>query len=486
MKLLKKIQARFLVLCMALLLTLAFAFTGMNLVHLSANASEEETEIIYIDTNVEGIVFTQHPGQVFFGFKLTESDYDDFNNWEGDFAGTATHSLYEKYIRLQLTYWENFSQMNSEGVILDQLYAYWSGGLNPMTNTHALPAGTYANTVAHRSTLALLEYGFTISFPAGTTFPSAEYVKGGCKGTPVAYRTTEDKAFYYDGSNFVVLPSAVSQQRAAAFDEVNSINYGLYHQAEAIEVRALVEKASATLNESFTSFAIQDALSGFYTELDKIMTIADYQELALKKSAAKTELSAFFSGLSQNDYEAADWAEILSMQAEYTALLDTLANVDEVEAALVSVKFAVDKVLTKTEKADFAAYQTAASQRVENAFVASLYREQESAQGAAWVEEAKTLIAQATTFDEVDGVELTYTTRIRELKTAAQWEEEEQSKPDDSTDNSTEKEDSSVEEETEPTGCGGFVNEMGIMLGMAVIAMLMVTNKKRMGNKNEN
>ena len=47
-------------------------------------------------------------------------------------------------------------------------------------------------------------------------------------------------------------------------------------------------------------------------------------------------------------------------------------------------------------------------------------------------------------------------------------------------------EDSIVEEETEPTGCGGFVNEMGIMLGMAVIAMLMVTNKKRMGNKNEN
>ena len=487
MRILKKIQTRFLVLCMALLLTLAFAVTGIPFEKLSANASKEETGIIYIDTEVEGIVFTQHPNNVFFGFRLTESDYDDFNNWEGDFANNPEAYLrYADYLCMQLTYWENFPKMNSEGVILDQLYAYWSGGLNPLTNTHALPAATYKNTVAHRSTLALLEYGFTISFPAGTTFPCAEYVKNGCQGTPVAYRTTEDKAFYYDGSSFVVLPYAISQQRSSAIDEINSINYRLYYQEEADSVRALVEEANATLKGSFTSFAIQDVLSAFYTELNKIMTIADYEELALKKETGKIELSAFFSGLSQDAYDAADWDKILSMQKDYTAMLDALATSEEVDAAVAGVKFAVDKVLTKTEKTDFAAYQTAASEEVENAFVASLYREQESAQGAALVEEAKTLIAQATTHDEVDGVALTYIARIGELKTAAQWEAEEENKTDDSTDNSTEQGDSSEEETASKSkGCNGYVNEMGIMFGVAVIAMLMVTNKKRTGNRNE-
>ena len=157
--------------------------------------------------------------------------------------------------------------MNSEGAVLDQLYAYWSAGLNPLTNSHALPAAIFNNTVAHRSNLAMLEYGFAFSFPAGTTFPSATYVKGGCEGAPVMYRTTEDKAFYYNGSSFVEFPYAVSQERMLAVEEVNSLNYREYYEAEQSQVDEVVRKANAALNESFTSYAIQEALAN-YTALD--------------------------------------------------------------------------------------------------------------------------------------------------------------------------------------------------------------------------
>ena len=480
MRLLEKIQTKALVLCM-IFLTLAFALFGIGFSHFSASADVEETEIVYIDTEVEDIAFTQHPTCVFFGFKLTESDYDDFNNWEGDYAGTAVYQRYEQYITSELTYWKNFSQMNSEGVSFVQLYAYWSGGLDPLTGLYPLPPTQFADSVAHRSSLDRLKFGFTIHIPAGTTFPNAAYVKNGCEGTPVMYRTTEDRAFYYDGSAFQVLSYEIAQEREAAMEKVQSIDYNAYRETERAEVRALVEKASVALHESFTSIALEDVLLGFYAELDKIMTIADHQELAEKKTMAKLELSTFFNGLDQELYETADWDKILSMQSEYSVLIDALESVEEVDAAVVGVKFTVGNVLTKMERADFAAYQVAAKQRIEDSFVETLYREQECVQGAAWVQEAKTLIEQAITKDEVDGIELTYTARISELKTQAQWEEEEK---EDQASDSTEKEESSVDETEEESGCGSSINQFGFILCVATVA-LMVINKKKVGKRNE-
>ncbi|MBQ7830741.1 MAG: hypothetical protein IJ393_01560 [Clostridia bacterium] len=451
----------------------------------TASAASNESEIVYIDTEVEDIAFTQHPTCVFFGFKLTVSDYDDFGSWQGDYAHTDTYNKYEQYITSQLTYWKNFSQLNSEGARFDQLYAYWSAGWDTTAQAYPLPPTQFANSVAHRSTLARLEFGFTFYIPAGTTFPSATYVKNGCQGAPIMYRTVEDKAFYYDGSKFQTFSYAVAQTRQVAIEEVNAIDYSVYQELERAEVRALVKKVSEQLNVSFTKFAIQDTLSAFYAELDEIMTIADYQALAEKKTTAKSELLAFFNGLERDLYETADWDKILSMQSEYSALIDALGSVEEVDAAVAGVKFTVGNVLTKVERADFAAYQEAAMQRLEASFVETLYREQERIQGAAWLQEAKTIIEQATTKNEVDSAELTYTARIRELKTQAQWEKEEEQKQQYKPIDSTVKEETSVDE-TPPQerGCGSSLNQMGITLGIA-IAALMIINKKKDGQRDE-
>ena len=491
MKIFKKIQLKSFVLWIALFALTLSLFTGVNFLTASAETEENETEITYIDTEVESIAFTQHPTCVFLGFRLEGSDYDDYHNWEGDYGGTPYYKAYEEYVALTLTYWKNFSDMNSEGVIFDQLYAYWDAGLNPTSHTHALAYSLFFNSVAHRTTLTLLEYGFVIAIPAGTTFPHAGYVKGGCQGAPIMYRTMTDIAFYYDGNSFVTFDYAVWEERLAASEGIDAIDLNNYYEEEREAVSVLVKNVNAALKQSFSSFAIQDALNSFYAGLDAVMTIADYEELANKKTEAKMELSTFFEGFVQANYDEAEWNALLAIQAEANVLIDGRKTFAEVNAVVTGVQLAAGKVLTKEAKADLAAYKTSAIQSVQNAFVQSLYREQEVAQGTALVQEATTLIEAATTFDTIDGLKLTYMQSIAALKTDAQWTEEESLQQNNPNNSGTEEEDTNkggnvIEVIDEgKKGCNSSVNGFGTIFGVAMVAALMVINKKRMEQKDE-
>ena len=205
-----------------------------------------------------------------------------------------------------------------------------------------------------------------------------------------------------------------------------------------------------------------------------------------------TELVTFFNGLAQADYEEAEWNAILTIQGESDAVIDACVSLGEVDLAIAGVKLAVDNVLTKTEKAGFADYQAAAIARVENAFVETWYREAERAEGNALVQEAVALIQKATSYAGVDGVALTYVTRIEALKTDAELTEEErlaQTTPNDSAveDSTTNNDDNVIMEsdDEEKSGCGSVVDGFGMIFGMAMVAMLVVINKKRMEKKNE-
>ena len=83
MKTFSKIQTKAFVFCMTILM-LVLALMGIHFMPHTASADSNASEIIYIDTEVEDIAFTQHPTCVFFGFRLSGSDYDDFGSWEGD------------------------------------------------------------------------------------------------------------------------------------------------------------------------------------------------------------------------------------------------------------------------------------------------------------------------------------------------------------------------------------------------------------------
>lgn len=500
MKILKKIRLNVFVALVAAFVLMLSMLVGMPIVSGSADGDEMPETIEYIDTNVSGIECNQHPTCVFFGFRLTESDYDDYGKFQGDFGelnNTDQHEVYktyERYIALWLDYWKNFPSMNSEGVKFDQLYAYWNGGEDDCVGAW------FTNTVTHRSTLKRLEYGFVISIPAGTTFPSAKYVKGNCEGNPIMYRTTEDKAFYYNGTSFEEMPYAIAMERTAAETELNSVNIYSYYEAEREMVTALIEQAKTDIKLCFTSLTIQERKTAFYEELSKIMTKADYAQLDLDKETAKTELSAYFDGLSEAVYGAEGWQEILAIEEQAYTIIDGLKAFDEIDSAVLSVKFAVSKVATAEERAQLQQYLTSASERIGAAFNAALYREAERALGAQLVTDGQAALLLASSKDEVDSISADYIARIMALTTDAQWivieqqaannNNNENDDQDGATDSNTNdpiiiENDDTIVVEREEKGCGSVVGGMGIIFGVMAMAAS-VTIKNKVGKENEN
>lgn len=493
MKILKKAQRRIFGLLTALVLVCALAFMGISVyvpqVAADTNPDAMPETVEYIDTNVDSIIYAQHPSCVFFGFGLTESDYDDYGLYEGDFAGKPVHATYERYLRLWLNYWENFPKMNSEGVRLDQLYVYWNGS--------SVGEAKFANTMAHRSTLKLLEYGFVISIPAGTTFPSLKYVKGNCEGNPIMYRTTESRAFYFNGTAFVSLPYQVAEVRAAAIKTLGNTDvYSYYGEKDAVgnneraQVKALIESAKKEVGLSFTTFAVEDVLARFTESLAGIMTKADYTKLANSKVEAKNTLATFFGNLNEANYDAEEWATILAIKNEYVSVIDGVSVLGEVDGAVRGVKFAVENVMTKAEKTGFANHIAEAVSRLKSAFIPSIYRAEEQAQGALLVSEGTEAIEAANSYGDVDGICANYIARIDALKTDAELTAEEENKSennnqDNNTPPSNEPTDDNNNGEgnvpTEESGCGSFTGVVGIAFATIAAGVAMVIKKKKEG-----
>ncbi len=476
---------------------LAFSwFAGVSIVSASAEDTMP-TDITYIETDVENIAFAQHGTHIFLGFRLTESDYDDFGPFQGDFSksegnftalpeNAETHKIYEKYIALWLTYWKNFADMNSEGGQLDQLYAYWDG---------SSVGGQFANALTHRSDLKLLTYGFVISIPAGTTFPSATYVKGNCEGAPIMYRTTNNCAFYYDGSNFKPLDYAVAQGRVTAAAEMDAIDSKAYGEVEQAQLKSLIATTKAELKQCITLAAIQEKMDTFHANLKKIMSIEDYARLATAKAEKQESLKAFFDTLSEDNYVVEDWDKIVNMQKEGEAVINAVQSFEDVEEAFKAVKFAVNSVPTIEKNAAFNDYRAAAVQKVANAFDASLYRDAERAEGANLVQDGKQAVEGATSYAAVDGLSAEYIAKIHALKTDAQWQEEENAVVEEEENNqsSTESnnnvviipggEDSTVEE----SGCAAVIISNGSVVEALAIAAAVgiILKKKKVGKQNE-
>ena len=471
MKILRKANSKILVLLITLL-TILSLLTGLN-VSRSPKAYADGTT--YLATEVEAINFLQGTSRVIFTFRLTESDYDDCGEVQGDFSNNESVRSY----LTSLGYWKNFSSMNSKGVEFDQLFAYWNGGHGAST------IGTRgANAVAHRSSLAKLEYGFLIYFPAGTSFPSLTYVKANCEGVPVAYKTTSDVAFCYDGKSFVKIDYKIATTRMAALSEIKSLDTSMYREAERQQIATLARQTEAALDISVTLLEVQSAMDGFREALSGFRTIEYYQQLDDKKEQAKKELSGFFGDMPQSAYGAAEWALLSLMKNEVETLIDGAADMESVDEIAAGIRYKADEVLTEEEKPAFAQYVAATVKSVQASFVAALYRETEAAQGATLVEECKKELEKATTYGEAEAIELFYLTKIEGLKTAAEWEAEEEANKQDSPPRpeQTPPEQSSEKETENSSGCGSLVGGSVMSLGLVFAFMLVaiLKNKKRM------
>ena len=466
MRVLRRVETKIFFALMALVMLLSFFFAGTGFVRVSAEEGADGATPTVIETEVDGIAFVQHPTCVYFGFRLTESDYDDFGLREGGFENTPQAEAYNTYIKETLSYWSNFSSMNSARVDFSMTYAYWNGS--------SVGPFWFANTVAHRSTLEVLEYGFVILIPAGTTFPSLAYVKNNLEGAPVMYQTISDKAFYYDGSAFVPMSYKGAQDRIEAEKIITSVDYSLYKAEEQAMIDQLIEETWFKLNVCFTSYAVQDLLNEFDAKLSQIMTKQQYAELALYKEQKTAELAEFFNGLSQENYTEEAWKRVLALQVEGDAILQSVNSIDDVEGTVYAIKAAVGNVLTKEQQAAFEADKQAAKQRLESKFVESLYRDAEREQGKALVAEGLAAIASATSYNELDAFEATYISKIAALKTNAQWQEEEKKQ-----ETETPSESSSLEGTEE--GCGSAVDGISVVLGATLLAAGMMIKKRKKG-----
>ena len=475
MKTLQKVNSKILVLLMTLVLAVVTLFAGVSVSN-APNASADE--MTYIDTEVEAIRFLQS-NKVIFAFRLTECDYADFTEPTGDFpVGTARHD----YIT-SLSYWKDFGKMNSKGVEFAQLFAYWNGGWGD--SQIGLERG--ANAVGHLSGLERVEYGFSIWFPAGTTFPSLEYIVNGCEGTPVAYRTTKNIAFCYNGTEFVQIDYSVISLRSESLTALNTIDMSVYPQAEQQQVSALVQTAKNKLSGSVSLLDVQLAMDEFYAALAEVRTVEYYAQLNTKKVEAKQALDTFFATFAEGDYGVEEWQKIHIIKAETLAFIEAADTIDGVQQIVSGAEIKANAIVKEADKPALEAAKATAIQNVQGAFNASLYRAEEAEQGTTLVGNYVKAIELATTFDEVMINEYEALNAIEGLKTAAEWEAEEEAnkkpdKPQVEKDPQPEQQ-PTVDEEPQKEGCFGSVNGTLVAISLAMMAaliLIMKNNKKRM------
>ena len=470
MKILKKAKSKLLVLLTALVLAVVSMFAGLNVsVAPKANA---DGGMEYIDTQVDSIGYLKSGSRFIFAFRLTVNDYADYTQIPGDFPdGTAKN----EYIT-SLSYWKNFADMNSAGASFVQLFAYWNGGWGDSQIGSAGIGG-----VGHLSSLEDLTYGFMISIPEGTTFPSLGYVAGGCEGTPKAYKTTHSIAFLFDGSQFIKIDYQLAELRTAAIEEIDAVDYSVYPDAEKQEVAALAQSTKTALGQCMSPIEIDDVMNDFRVALAQVKTNEYYAELDGVKAAAQQDMMAFFNGLNQSAYGESEWALLSLMKAESVGYIDAAKSFEEVVNVVAGIKNAANEVLMDAEKPEFATFIANAVKNVENAFDASLYREAEVTEGAAIVAEGKALLEKATTYAEAEALELKYLAKIDALKTAAELDAEGGNKD----------EKPSVQPEAQPEapsgdetkkGCRSSIISTLVIISLAVMATLIMVmkNKKRM------
>ncbi len=474
MKILKKAKSKLLVLLTALVLAVVSMFAGFNVSAMPKANADGGME--YIDTQVDSIGFVGSGGKFIFAFRLTVQDYADFTNPPGELPeNTAKYN----YIT-SLGYWKNFENMNSAGAKFAQPFAYWNGGWG---DSQIGAAGK--NGVGHLSSLTSLTYGFMISIPAGTTFPSLTYIQGGCEGTPKAYRTTTNVAFFYDGTKFAQMDYQLAEVRMEALDEIEGVDYSIYLEKEKQEVAALVQSTKGALEQCMSLVEVSDVMDGFYAALAQVKTNEYYAELDGVKTAAKQDMATFFNGFNQSAYGEEEWALLNVMKAEAETLIDGAQSFEEVATKVAGIKNAANEVLMDVEKPEFAAFITNAVGNVEASFNASLYREAQAAEGAAIVAEGKALLEKATTYAEVEAVELKYIAKIDALKTAAELDLEEankEEKPAEPEIVEPQPETEAPSQEEPKKGCGSSVMNSLVIISLAVMATLIVImkNKKRM------
>jgi len=204
---------------------------------------------------------------------------------------------------------------------------------------------------------------------------------------------------------------------------------------------ALAALNTAVENSSTTAADIEAAISDLEDAIYGLVTLEEEAAriLAEAKSAAKTALEQYKAA---SDYRDAEKEQLASIIAEGEAAIESASSTDAVETVLANYKGKIDELKTAAEyeeeeqAAEEAARQEAARKladakgaaktALEQYKAASDYRDAEKEQLASLIAEGGAAIDDAASIDAVETVLASYKGKIDELKTAAEYEREEQ------------------------------------------------------------
>lgn len=251
--------------------------------------------------------------------------------------------------------------------------------------------------------------GISVTIPKGSLFPMRA-INNFRKYNPhtvfALYETQKDQTFYMsaDGT-FIGYADYVSAQIEAYKAET-----GYFRPAEEAQRLEIVSEAKAALAVAETDEQITATLEAAQAEIDQLKTAAQYadEELADVKTAARADIQGY---LNDETYLSEQVAERAQITEAGLAAIAAATNEDEINAAVATVKTALDGVSTKAEivaaaKAELDAYKSDET-----------YFDEQAAEKSTILTNAKTTIESATSKAAIDEAVAAAKAKIDEVAT---------------------------------------------------------------------
>ena len=196
---------------------------------------------------------------------------------------------------------------------------------------------------------------------------------------------------------------------ADAKSELNSYkSEDNYYEAEWNEIQAIIAQASESIDANIgDEVAIAEIVESAKSKIDVVKTSEQVEAEEMVVLAAKAEISEYKS---EDNYNAKEWAEIVSITSKAFAELDkAMGNNERIAQIVEQAKADMDKVLTSEEAdakafADAKADAEATIREYVNAINYEDYTEENAAQVSAYLAAAVDALEEVTTIEGFEAV----------------------------------------------------------------------------------
>ena len=256
----------------------------------------------------------------------------------------------------------------------------------------------------------------SITIPAGTKFPTrAMTTLRTVNGNPVyiMYEVEESITLYNSENGYVSYDEL-------CLSKVENYKVGLFREAEEAQRQAIVAEAVAALNTAVGVEAMDEIVANALAAIDGLKTAGQYADeenaaLLEAKNNALAELEGYKANEEYFEEQAA--ARLSAIEAAKTAMND-VSDESGIASVIADAKAAIDALTLKSDVVA-AAKESLDNYKAEEGY----FREEQAAERAAIVAEAKVAIDNATTETAVNEAVANAKAAIDKLMTASEYYE---------------------------------------------------------------